>query len=139
MNTIQKRFLAFLLLCIPVRIGFVFIAKKVDIKYLPYLGYLAILPAIGFAYIYIFGKRKTGGETFGQKIWWNNLRPLHSILYFIFAYLALKKSNNAYIPFGRHDIYRLSANDTFTYSLNAEAAGFQIYGQYTEFKGYLIG
>tara|TARA_B100000131_G_scaffold300802_1_gene322472 strand:+ start:16 stop:390 length:375 start_codon:yes stop_codon:yes gene_type:complete len=97
MNTIQKRFLAFLLLCIPVRIGFVFIAKKVDIKYLPYLGYLAILPAIGFAYIYIFGKRKTGGETFGQKIWWNNLRPLHSILYFIFAYLALKKSNNAYI------------------------------------------
>lgn len=98
MNTIQKRFLAFLLLCIPVRIGFVFIAKKVDIKYLPYLGYLAILPAIGFAYIYIFGKRKTGGETFGQKIWWNNLRPLHSILYFIFAYLALKKSNNAYIP-----------------------------------------
>ena len=98
MNTIQKRFLAFLLLCIPVRIGFVFIAKKVDIKYLPYLGYLAILPAIGFAYIYTFGKRKTGGETFGQKIWWNNLRPLHSILYFIFAYLALKKSNNAYIP-----------------------------------------
>ena len=98
MNTIQKRFLAFLLLCIPVRIGFVFIAKKVDIKYLPYLGYLAIFPAIGFAYIYIFGKRKTGGETFGQKIWWNNLRPLHSILYFIFAYLALKKSNNAYIP-----------------------------------------
>ena len=98
MNTIQKRFLAFLLLCIPVRIGFVVIAKKVDKKYLPYLGYLAILPAIGFAYIYIFGKRKTGGETFGQKIWWNNLRPLHSILYFIFAYLALKKSNNAYIP-----------------------------------------
>jgi len=98
MNTIQKRFLAFLLLCIPVRIGFVVIAKKVDKKYLPYLGYLAILPAIGFAYIYIFGKRKTGAETFGQKIWWNNLRPLHSILYFIFVYLALKKSNNAYIP-----------------------------------------
>ena len=98
MNTIQKRFLAFLLLCIPVRIGFVVIANKVDKKYLPYLGYLAILPAIGFAYIYISGKRKTGGETFGQKIWWNNLRPLHSTLYFIFAYLALKKNNNAYIP-----------------------------------------
>ena len=52
---------------------------------------------------------------------------------------TMSNSNNAYIPFGRHDIYRLSANDTFTYSLNAEAAGFQIYGQYTEFKGYLIG
>jgi len=98
MNSLQKRFLAFLLLCIPVRISFVFISRNVDKKYLPYLGYLAILPAIGFAYIYIFGKRKTGAETFGQKIWWNNLRPLHSILYFIFVYLALKKSNNAYIP-----------------------------------------
>ena len=98
MNTLQKRFLAFLLLCIPVRIGFVFIAKKVDKKYLPYLGYLAILPAIGFAYIYIFGKRKTGGETFGQKIWWNDLRPVHSIFYLIFAYLALSKNKEAYVP-----------------------------------------
>ena len=61
METIQKRFLAFLLLCIPVRIAFVFIANIIDKKYLPYLGYLAILPALGFAYIFIFGKRKTGG------------------------------------------------------------------------------
>ena len=98
METIQKRFLAFLLLCIPVRIAFVFIATIIDKKYLPYLGYLAILPALGFAYIFIFGKRKTGGETFGQKIWWNNLRPLHSILYFIFAYLAINKNTLAYIP-----------------------------------------
>ena len=98
MNTLQKRFLAFLLLCIPARIGFVFIAKSVDKKYLPYLGYLALLPAIGFAYIYIFGKRKIGAETFGQKIWWNDLRPVHSIFYLIFASLALTKSNTAYIP-----------------------------------------
>ena len=98
MNSIQKRFLAFLLLCIPVRIAFVFIATIIDKKYLPYLGYLAILPALGFAYIFIFGKRKTGGETFGQKIWWNNLRPIHSILYFIFAYLAINKSNKSYVP-----------------------------------------
>ena len=97
MNTIQKRFLAFLLLCIPVRISFVFIANIIDKKYLPYLGYLTILPALGFAYIFIFGKRKTGGETFGQKIWWNNLRPIHSILYFIFAYLAINKNRSAYL------------------------------------------
>ena len=48
-------------------------------------------------------------------------------------------ANNAYIPFGRQDVYKMSANDTFTYALNPEAAGFQIYGAYTEFKGYLIG
>ena len=98
MKTIQKRFLAFLLLCIPARIVFVFIANIIDKKYLPYLGYLALLPAIGFAYIFIFGKRKKGGETFGQKIWWNNLRPIHSILYFIFAYLAINKNIKSYLP-----------------------------------------
>jgi len=62
------------------------------------LGYLSLIPAIGFAYIFIFGKRKKGGETFGQKIWWNKVRPIHSILYLIFAYLAITKNNNAYLP-----------------------------------------
>ena len=98
MNTIQKRFLAFLLLCVPTRIAFVLISKTICKKYLPYLGYLALLPAIGFVYIFIFGKRKRGAETFGQRIWWNNIRPFHSILYLTFAYLAITKSDKAYIP-----------------------------------------
>ena len=97
MNIIQKRFLAFLLLCIPTRIIIALIAKYINNKYLPYLGYLAILPAIGFAYIFIFGKRKRGGETFGQKIWWNNLRPIHSFVFALFAYLAISKNQNSYI------------------------------------------
>lgn len=98
MKTIQKRFLAFLLLCIPIRILFVYIAKSINKNKLPYLGYAGIVPAIGFAYIYIFNKRKTGTETGGEKIWWNNLRPIHSILYFYFAYLAINQKNNAYVP-----------------------------------------
>ena len=56
---------------------------------------MALLPAIGFAYIFIFGKRKTGGETFGQKIWWNNLRPVHSFMFALFAYLAINKNTNS--------------------------------------------
>lgn len=98
MNIIQKRFLLFLLLCIPSRIIFVFIAKNIKQKYLPFLGYLALLIGFGFFYIYLFNKRKTGGETFGQKIWWNNLRPIHSFLYLTFAYLAINKSKTSYIP-----------------------------------------
>jgi len=58
---------------------------------------------------------------------------------YLFERTTMSSNNNAYIPFGRHDVYYMSANDTFTYSLNAEANGFQIYGQYTEFKGYMIG
>ena len=47
-----------------------------------YLGYLALLPATEFIYIYLTGSMKTGAESFGEKIWWNNLRPIHSILFF---------------------------------------------------------
>ena len=98
MKDIQKRFLLFLLLCIPIRIIFVLVAKTINKKYLPYGGYIGLIISIGFAYIYIFDKRKTGNETFGKKIWWNNLRPIHSLLYLIFAYLAINKKKTAYIP-----------------------------------------
>ena len=97
MNIIQKRFLAFLLLCIPSRIIIALIAKYTNPKYLPYLGYLAIIPAIGFAYIFIFGKRKKGEETFGQKIWWNHMRPIHSFMFALFAYQAINKNTNSHI------------------------------------------
>jgi|TARA_B110000037_G_C16980283_1_gene448694 hypothetical protein len=98
MNNIQKRFLLFLFGCISVRYLFVIIAQKINKKYLPYLGFLALIPASGFLYIYFKGYRKKGGETFGQKIWWNHLRPVHALLYLIFAYLAINKNKNSYMP-----------------------------------------
>ena len=61
------------------------------------MGYLALLPAIGFIYIYLTGSRKTGGETFGEKIWWNDLRPIHSLVYFLFAYNAIIGNKNAWL------------------------------------------
>jgi hypothetical protein len=97
MNSIQKRFLLFLIGCIGVRSLFVIIAKSVSITYLKYLGYLALLPAIGFMYIYLTGSRKTGAETFGETIWWNNVRPVHSILYFLFAYNAIIGNRQSWI------------------------------------------
>ena len=98
MNILQKRFLAFLLACIPVRVLFVYIAKNISPIYLPYLGLLALLPAIGFLSIYFGGYRKKGGETFGQKIWWNDLRPVHGLLYICFSYLAINKNKRSYVP-----------------------------------------
>jgi hypothetical protein len=89
MENLQKRFLMFLVGCIGVRLLFVIITKNIHTTYLKYLGYLALLPAIGFMYIYVTGSRKTGAEVFGEKIWWNELRPVHSILYFLFAYNAI--------------------------------------------------
>ncbi len=89
MNNIKQRILLFLIGCIGVRVLFVVIAKNIDINYLKYLGYLALIFAIGFMYIYMMGIRKTGPETFGDKIWWDKIRPIHSIFYFLFAYNAI--------------------------------------------------
>ena len=97
MNDLQKRFLLFLIGCIGVRSLFVVIAKYIDTTYLKYLGYVALLPAIGFMYIYLTGSRKTGAEVFGEKIWWNHLRPIHSILYFLFAYNAILGNTHSWI------------------------------------------
>jgi len=88
MNHLKKTFLLFLIGCIGVRSLFVIIAKYINKTYLKYLGYIALVPAIGFMYIYLTGTR-TGLGAFGEKIWLNNLRPIHSILYFLFAYNAI--------------------------------------------------
>ena len=97
MNQLQQRILLFLIGCIGVRSLFVIIAKCVNTEHLKYLGYLALLPAIGFIYIYLTGSRKTGAEVFGEKIWWNDLRPIHSILYFLFAYNAIIGNKQSWI------------------------------------------
>jgi len=95
-DTIEKRFILFIG-CIGVRTLFVFISKNTDNDMLPYLGYLAILPALGFMYIYLTDSRKTGQEVFGEKIWWNHLRPIHSLLYFAFAYSTITKKSYSWI------------------------------------------
>ncbi len=92
----QKRFLLFLIGCIGVRSLFVLIAKYASVHYLQLLGYLALLPAFGFIYIYLTGSRQVGAEVFGEKIWWNNLRPIHAVLYFLFAYNAINGNRMAY-------------------------------------------
>ena len=97
MNDILKRFLLFLVGCMGMRSLFVVIAKNISIKYLPILGYLALLPAIGFIYIFISGLRQTGVEVFGGKIWWNALRPVHALLYILFAYNAIIGNKMAWI------------------------------------------
>ena len=97
MNTIQKRFLLFLIGCIGSRSLLVYLAKTTNKQFLMYMGYLALLPAIGFFYIFFTGTRQTGAEVFGDKIWWNNLRPIHGLLYSLFAYNAITGNPNSWI------------------------------------------
>jgi hypothetical protein len=115
MNTIQKRFLLFLIGCIGTRSLFVYVAKSVDTTYLRYMGYLALLPAIGFFYIFFTGSRQTGAEVFGSKIWWNDLRPIHGLLYLLFAFNAIMGNKYAWIYLLVDVIFGLLSFLTFHY------------------------
>ncbi len=97
MDNLHNRFLLFLVGCMGSRFLLVYIAKTIRLEWLKYMGYLALLPAFGFIYLYLSGARKTGAEVFGEKIWWNNLRPLHAALYFAFAYNAITGNRNAWM------------------------------------------
>ena len=95
MNLTQKTFLIFLVGCIGARTLIMFGAKNISLKYLPLMGYVALLPAIGFAYIYITKLRTKG--ILGQDAWWDDMRPVHSLLYGLFAYNAIIKNRGAWI------------------------------------------
>ncbi len=97
MDTKHKRILLFLIGCIGTRSLLVYIAKTISIDLLKYMGYLLLIPAFGFMYIYSTGIRQTGPEVFGDKIWWNNVRPIHGLLYFLFSYNAIIGNKNAWI------------------------------------------
>jgi hypothetical protein len=88
MKEIQKRMLLFLTACIGVRLLLVFIAKYSSETIQHMLGIVTLCISIGFFYIYISGTRTTGPETFGEKIWWNDLRPVHAFLYLLFTIMV---------------------------------------------------
>ncbi len=89
LTNLEKRILFFLIGCIGVRLLFVYIAYKASSIVLKIFGIIAIIIGLGFAIIYLFGLRKTGPETMGDKIWWNSLRPFHAMTYITFGILAL--------------------------------------------------
>ena len=97
MKSIDKRIALFTLLCIPARVLLVNVTKKSTIDKRILAGFLLAISA-GFMYIYLSGSRTTGAETFGAKIWWNSLRPIHSLLYLLAAYLVYTKSDKSHLP-----------------------------------------
>jgi hypothetical protein len=66
-------------------------------KLLSILGFIALIPVLGWFYIIFIGKRDTGFEVGGGKIWWKHLRPIHMTLWTIFSYLAISGNKNAWI------------------------------------------
>lgn len=83
----DRRVLLFLFGCMGTRLALVWVARQP--QFLEPLGFLALAISIGFMYIWANGLRTTGPETFGERIWWNDLRPVHSLLWGLFAVMAL--------------------------------------------------
>ncbi len=96
-SPIQKRFLLFLLLCIPARLIITALAKYIPLKYLPLMGIVFAVIGVSFLYLNMFNKRMTGVETGGDVIWWHDLRPVHGFLALIFAILAISKVRDAWV------------------------------------------
>ena len=103
-----ERYVLFLLGCIGSRVLLAYTSKIIDKDYLPYMGYVCLIPAIGMMYIYVTGSRDYGIEA-GGKIWWNNLRPIHSLLYFLFAYNAIMQNEYAWMFLAVYVFIGLSA------------------------------
>lgn len=100
MNDEQKSMTLFLLGCIPARLFLAYLSYVSYVSYNSYnmnmIGLLCLFISIGFISIYVFGLRKTGQETFGKPIWWNDLRPVHGFLYAVAAYCAFYSKENVW-------------------------------------------
>jgi hypothetical protein len=81
--------------CLGARSGLAYATKVINPNYLPYIGIIILLGAIRF--IYLFFTNPTGPQFLGKDIWWNNVRPLHFILYLLFAVTAIMKKSYAWI------------------------------------------
>jgi hypothetical protein len=108
-NTIKLRFFLFLFGCIGSRAAFTTLSAFSSGWLLRVLGILALIPVIGWFYIIFIGKRDTGLEVFGDKIWWKSLRPIHMLLWLFFAYLAITGNKFAWIVLAFDTFFGLSA------------------------------
>ena len=98
MRHLRKRFALFLLLCLTIRTGFVFLAYYLPPSTVQYFAIPALLLAASWMYIMFIRARDTGVEVNGERIWWQSLRPLHVAYYAVFSALALLKSEYAWVP-----------------------------------------
>lgn len=88
-ETLQIRFWFFLLGCIGTRSACTAVAAYAPCSWLRILGALALILVARWFYLIFVGRRDTGIEVLGDRIWWVGLRPIHMLLWAFFAYLAL--------------------------------------------------
>ena len=92
MTSIVNRKRLFMFGCVPIRLFLIYIAKKASMIQLRLLSIPAFLISVGFIYQLKNGKQF---GYFGGPVWWH--RGIHALLWMIFAILAFRKIQSAYI------------------------------------------
>jgi hypothetical protein len=92
----DKKINLFFMICIPLRILLVYIAYILPPNKLRYMGYLMLIPSIGFGNSFLKYKKGDRGA-FGGNVWWNNYRLVHSINYLIFAIMTINMNPKSYL------------------------------------------
>lgn len=87
--------------CIPTRLLLAYLAYLIlknssYESYKPYLFLVTLIIGLSFMVIYTMGWRKSGQEA-GGKIWWNSIRPIHSVIYILFAIGVLLDIKESYM------------------------------------------
>lgn len=92
----NKTIYYFIFFCFPARLLLALLAKIIPTNYLPIMGIFTAIISISF-FINFMKNSKGDKGFFGNYVWWNNYRLIHSFSYALFSIQALLKYNNAWI------------------------------------------
>lgn len=91
-----NRGLLFFFGCIGVRTFLVYLAKEGSRRVQKAVGLFSLAVSVGFMTIWLFNLRETGAEA-GGRIWWDELRPIHSLFFGGAAYKLLTGADDGWI------------------------------------------
>jgi hypothetical protein len=85
--------------CVPARVVVGVVVWFLPERWLPLAGCIALAGVAGLLYrTFTYDEKQLGA--FNQRVTWNTLRPLHAMIWTLFAVLALSKNpHSKWIPF----------------------------------------
>ena len=83
------------IICVIIRLLLVYVTLRIQ-PTPSFVGIVSMIVSIGFLNSYLRYKESDLG-LFKGKVWWNNLRLVHSVLYFIFGLMTLYEIKYSYI------------------------------------------
>jgi hypothetical protein len=91
------RLITFLIGCIGFRLFVTYLSYAANDWNLQVIGFVALYPVLYWFYVLFLVEPNTAWEKVSNMMWWKNLRPIHMMLWGLFAYLAISKNHMAYV------------------------------------------